>query len=127
MTDAPLLAYIERSIASERRYPNGPGFIERGSTSEKAARKAARFDKPLRFQCLEILTSGDFAPGQIAERLGLKDTQVRPRMSQLFAKKFIAVVGEWINGSSNAEHVYRITALGREALHEHRSKTIGAA
>lgn len=112
-------------LLSWRGYPDAPGFKERGSTSEKASRKAARFDQPLRFRCLAALDGGDFTADELAGAFGLKPTQVRPRISQLAAMGFIADTGRThANGDGNDMHVYCITAFGREALRQNSNKRI---
>jgi hypothetical protein len=96
-------------IGAPKRYPDHPGAREKGSTSEAAAAKAARSDESTRLRCLAIFATGDFTSDEIAERLGLRTTQVRPRISQMAKLNQIRDTGRLRrNADDNLMHVYRL-------------------
>ena len=70
------------------RYPDVPGFKERGGASEEAARLVEGRAATDRAKVLEVLES---APGgltvlQIGDRLGYTRQQVAPRLTELATK-----------------------------------------
>ncbi|HEY1710317.1 MAG TPA: hypothetical protein VGG10_18750 [Rhizomicrobium sp.] len=109
------LDWVEMIGHAPKRYPDVPGACGKGATFEVAAAKAAHTGKSVRLRCLEILATGEFTSDEIAERLGLKTTQVRPRVSQLAKLDQIRGTGTTRpNADNNPMHVYRL-AQGPEA------------
>lgn len=71
-------------LATIMKYPDSPGFKEKGGTSEQAAREIASDAKAMRDQVLCYLRQcGPSMPEEIADKLNIDLLNVRPRLSEL--------------------------------------------
>jgi len=83
-----------------RPYPTSPGY-QSDDCSYQAAKVASETDEAVRALCLACLAVEDLTSDEIAERLRMKPTQVRPRCSQLYAAGKIIKAGRRQNADGN--------------------------
>lgn len=100
-----------KDLLGDTPYPLSPGFKERGSTSEDAARSMAGRARTLRDQTLETLKGRPMTADEVAAQLGETVLAIRPRLSELRAKKLIEPTGEKrLNASGKDAKVWRVAA-----------------
>jgi predicted HTH transcriptional regulator len=82
------------------RYPDSPGFKERGGTSEEAAEKVSGGSEAARGKILSLLwTREAMTADEIAAHFGWSQFYARPRVSELHKLKAIKKAGRKANDS----------------------------
>lgn len=91
-------------------YPHAPGVKNRSSdTSRAAARRTARILSPTEALVMRELAIAPMTADEIADRLTMLPTQIRPRCSQLAARgKIIDTHTRRPNACGNDMIVYRV-------------------
>lgn len=102
--------------ARSARYPMAPGH--RGDpVSKEAADRIAGKAKPLQRRVLQHLSAAEDTVHRTAAALALPVPTIQPRFSELRAQGLIEPAGRGTNDNGATANVWRITAKGREELH----------
>lgn len=92
---------------NEARFPERPGFKEKGGTSEDAAKLASETAPALRHRCFDVIEAAltGMTGEEVAERLDWELCSIRARISELYAMGYVRKDGRRQNRHSRASSV----------------------
>jgi len=99
-------------------YPEGPGYKQKGATSQEAAEQGEKKFETIRRKVRAEYDQGNFTPDEIAWRIEDTPANVRPRCSELRKMGELEPTGERRKNDSgaSAQVLRKVVKVGQQQL-----------